>query len=263
MAIKNWERIHNTKANSLVIASHLDGLQNNLPLETTIKEIFTKNGMLDVYLSKRDNPEENKISIANLLLKRLIDQFNQVSTNIIGESSKLRILHLTNSNTEMEKYLTQISNAKHRGALSQLRLSSHSLEIERGRYTQTPPEHRFCAYCKDIIGKNIVENEEHFIFYCPMSEELSRQFMPNSGTKHAHMTDEQKLVHLLNGKKEIHKMAKYLYLAFEHRKTTLDVLKYIQNLTAEVECQVKDKKVKYKISKVSNAGLKTTLMKIA
>ena len=56
--------------------------------------------------------------------------------------------------------------------------------------------------------------------------------------------------------------AKYIFLALEHRKTTLGVLKFIQNLTDEVVSQGRNNKTEtYKISDVSNVGLKLTLTK--
>ena len=261
MAIKNWERIHDQKANPIIIASHIDALQCDLPWESRIRDTFTKNGMLDAYLAKRDNPDNNKISIANMLLKRQIDQFNQTSMETIRESNKLRILRLLKQNLGREAYLTEISNSNHRRAMTQFRLSSHALEIERGRYNNTPSEKRFCTYCKDMIGREIVEDEEHFIFHCPISKELREKCTPIV-TQKSHLRDEQKLVHILSNKYDIKTTAKYIYLAQEHRKTTLDVLKFIQNLTDEVVSQVRNNKNEtYKISDISNVGLKMTLTK--
>ena len=260
MAIKNWERIHNLKANPMIIASHIDAMQGDLPWEASIRETFNKNGMLDTFLAKRDNPLNNKVSIANLLLKRQVDQFHQTSMDAIGQSSKLRILSLLKQNPGKETYLTEINNPNHRCAMAQLRLSSHTLEIERGRYNNTPPEKRFCTYCKDMMGREVVENEEHFVFDCPLSEELRENLISNLVAHKTHLSDEKKLVYILSNKNGIKTTAKYTFLAFEHRKTTLDVLKYIQNLTEEVVSQVRDNKTeKYAISDVSNNGLKITL----
>ena len=146
--------------------------------------------------------------------------------------------------------------------MTQFRLSSHTLEIERGRYDKTPPEKRFCTYCKDMTGRKIVEDEEHFTFHCPLSEELREKFMPNLVSQKTHLRDDQKLVYILSNKYDIKATAKYIFLALEHRKTTLDVLKFIQNLTDEVVSQGRNNKTgTYEISDVSNVGLKITLTK--
>ena len=73
MAVKNWERIHLKKANPLLIASHAYALRKELPRETTIRNIFASNGLLDTYLYQLSNTEDNRRSIANTLFKRLID----------------------------------------------------------------------------------------------------------------------------------------------------------------------------------------------
>ena len=48
---------------------------------------------------------------------------------------------------------------------SRFRLSSHDLEIERGRYgaKSTPPDERLCNLC----NLNEVEDELHFLMICP------------------------------------------------------------------------------------------------
>ena len=146
--------------------------------------------------------------------------------------------------------------------MTRFRLSSHSLEIKRGRYNQTPPEKRFCTYCTDIIGREIFQNEEHFILHCPLYEEVRKNLLPCLSALKIHLTDEQKLIHILSNKRDLSETAKYIFLASEHRKTTLDVLKFIQNLTTEIENLVKNGKTQsYKISEVSNTGLKILLMK--
>jgi hypothetical protein len=63
----------------------------------------------------------------------------------------------------MEPYL-QLREYHICQAISKLRMSSHPLAIERGRYTRpkTPIEERLCVLC----GKADIENEEHFIYVC-------------------------------------------------------------------------------------------------
>ena len=260
MAIKNWERIHNQKANPILIASHMDAIQRDLPWESSIRQVFASNGLLDLYLSKRDNSDD-KISIANILLKRQLDQFNQIAQETIEGSNKLRMLNLLKQNPGREAYLTDITNSNHRRALTKFRLSSHTLEIERGRYNQTPPEKRFCIYCKNMTGKEAVENEEHFLFHCPMSKELRIKYLPKSVIENICLTDKQKLIHIMTNK-NISTTAKYIFLASEHRKTTLDVLKFMQDLITEVASLDRNSiKESYEITKVSNDGLKIVITK--
>jgi hypothetical protein len=51
--------------------------------------------------------------------------------------------------------------------LTKLRISAHSLAIEKGRYNNTPKEQRFCKHCPTSV-----ENESHFILYCSRFDNL-------------------------------------------------------------------------------------------
>ena len=57
----------------------------------------------------------------------------------------------------MEKNLDLITHTRYRIAITRLRTSSHTLEIERDRHTvpRTPNERLCCVY-------KLVEDEEHF-----------------------------------------------------------------------------------------------------
>ena len=49
----------------------------------------------------------------------------------------------------MEPHLSMATNYKYRDAMTKLRASSHTLEVERGRYTnpKTPLADRLCSVC--------------------------------------------------------------------------------------------------------------------
>ena len=82
----------------------------------------------------------------------------------------LRTYALMKSNFNTETYLLKVKNRKYRSAISKLRTSSHTLEIERGRYThpKTPVDSRLCVHCDEI------EDEIHFVTECTLySEERS------------------------------------------------------------------------------------------
>ena len=78
----------------------------------------------------------------------------------------LRTYRLFKIGFECESYLSLVKNSKYRIALSTFRTSCHSLEVERGRYTNpiTPLERRLCFVCREI------EDEIHFIMHCQLFE---------------------------------------------------------------------------------------------
>ena len=59
---------------------------------------------------------------------------------------------------------------QHRASVTRLRISSHNLYIERGRYVNPPipRELRWCVYCYLQNNKKVVENELHALLECPL-----------------------------------------------------------------------------------------------
>ena len=67
----------------------------------------------------------------------------------INNNPILRTYNLFKKEFKWECYLNWVKNPKYRKALTKFRLSSHTLEIERGRHTNptTPLEQRQCRIC--------------------------------------------------------------------------------------------------------------------
>ena len=77
-------------------------------------------------------------------------------------TTKNRLYSTIKISFQMEPYLRQIQNVKHRVALTRLRCSSHHLAIETGRWRKppVPTEERRCQLCR------IVEDEYHLVVQC-------------------------------------------------------------------------------------------------
>ena len=118
--------------------------------------------------------------------------------------------------------------------MSRLRLCSHSLQSERGRYDDTDKDKRHCQYCK-AHGKEAVEDEAHFLVSCPQHNELRKTFLPQITLLNSSLSDENKLTQILADSKNIKSVAKFIYLAFEDRKISLEVLGSIDALIVIVD----------------------------
>ena len=127
-----------------------------------------------------------------------MDQFHQTSLEAIKTSSKMKTLSLLKVEPGRESYLTEVTNPRHRRALSKLRLSSHTLEVERGRWytTESSKKERFCTFCKQK-GLEKVEDEQHFLLKCPMSKELRDEFLPKEILNNRHLSDDEKFTQIL------------------------------------------------------------------
>ena len=64
-----------------------------------------------------------------------------------GASSILRTYATFKQTFEMDFYFENVDQFWYRNAITKLRVSSHALEIERGRYCGLSVEERVCEYC--------------------------------------------------------------------------------------------------------------------
>ena len=261
IAIRNWERIQEGNANILLASSHSDACKQNLPWASNVKEIFARNGLLETYLLKIAEPELSfDKSIADILLEKLVDQYNQTAFCSFENSNRLRVFKQLKNKTGTESYLNEVHISKHRVALTKLRLSAHTLEIEVGRYNKTEPKDRLCCYCK-TMGKREVEDETHFLINCPQYKELRETFLPLNVLNNSNLSDEGKMIKIMSDTKTYKSLAKFTCQAFENRKDNLEVIKSIQEMVDFTENNTAIPTSEYNISKLSNSGLKMTISK--
>ena len=113
-------------------------------------------------------------------------------------------------------------------------MSSHDLEIERGRYDSKlkPPKERLCPYCR-TLGFSLSEDEVHFFSVCPMyNKNRNRLFSfmedlyPNVNT----LTDKDKFVWHMSQENEetICKVANYIFTCFKMRKRFSKTIPLVQ-----------------------------------
>ena len=151
----------------------------------------------------------------------LVDRYKQHWLEEVNTMSSLDSYCLYKTELVLEKYFSAIPNERHLRVYTAFRLHSHSLQIERGRYTQplTPRNMRLCMFC----DKGVVEDEAHFLLACNAYSELRRSFIPNK-----YITNRPTLA--LYGKLMrdgdpvvIKGVAKFLYFAFELRNSLIAV----------------------------------------
>ena len=115
-------------------------------------------------------------------------------------------------------HLHLIKEQRYRIALSRLRTSSHTLEIERGRHDRPkkPIEARLCSTC------SLVEDEQHFVCACLVNREI-RAFMYDkiSGiySNFIHLNDEYKFIFLManTDRRILNWLGKFVYQSFQIR----------------------------------------------
>ena len=94
-------------------------------------------------------------------------------------SSKLSFYDSIKNKFGQESYLNLCKGFSRRCSTTQLRISAHDLEIERGRYSNTPREKRICMWCKTSMGVETVEDEAHVLFNCDLYEKYRSKLIKN------------------------------------------------------------------------------------
>ena len=117
-------------------------------------------------------------------------------------------------NFDLQPYLTICKVKKIRNAFTRLRVASHRLEIEAGRWNKpnaTPVIDRKCKTC------NVLEDEFHFILECKLYTVIRKNYINKYYWNRPNM---QKLISLINSQNEndVRKLALFIYKAFDIRK---------------------------------------------
>ena len=109
--------------------------------------------------------------LKDIELQRWLSEINNDTRKDANQSNKMRTYRLfkTIDNYKCENYLHQVTNTRHRIALTKLRLSNHKLAIgEIGRYSRPFKKRakRICPICNIAM-----EDECHFLNICPAYQE--------------------------------------------------------------------------------------------
>ena len=166
ICIKNWCRITRNKCNKIVLDSFTNSITNKLSWPLRIREEFSIIGLLDTFLAA-GSTDHAEITF----FQRTRDIFHQTGFAQKRDSnSKLRTYSLFKTDIGPEKYLTEITNLQDRTNLTKIRLSNHTLMIEKGRHQKIDKSLRFCPFCK-----NCIEDELHFVMVCPVYKHQRNQ----------------------------------------------------------------------------------------
>ena len=235
-SVKNWERIKQNSCNVVLRDAYEEATREKLVWIESIKHTFQSNGLLENFLSMEEETDEVKRPY-NILFNRLKDQFKQTTLENIKESSKLKLYSKVKTELKAERYLSDITNTRHRTALTRLRLSSHNLNIETGRYTETDPDDRsdrMCTFCKKEE-----EDETHFLISCPMYNDLRQTHLTDFNTiLTSTLSDQEKTLKLLLAD-NVCVVAKFIFHAFERRNMLLDSLFIIDSMIDKIDHQEK------------------------
>ena len=140
----------------------------------------------------------------------------------IEHKNKLHTYRKFKNIFHLEPHLLYL-NKEERHTLTKFRISSHRLEVERGRYFGLKFENRICKLCNDHV-----EDEEHFMISCKKNLEHIRvdylNFITNKYPNFQFLSNELKFIWLLISEDRLimSSVAKLLVKLFEKRYTLLN-----------------------------------------
>ena len=151
-------------------------------------------------------------SFISLCKQRLNDQFIQKWSEEINSSSRADTYKLF-SDFGFKPYLNDVTVTKFRKSFTRLRLSSHRLEVEVGRWhkpNKIPRNERKCRIC------NTLEDEFHFLFECSLYSDIRKIYIKPHFWRYPNMI---KFIELMKSDDTttIRKLANYVHKSFEIR----------------------------------------------
>ena len=216
--LKYWAHLLNDR-NTMVYKAYLM-LKNDLEQNITynrlnwsfqIKSILDELGLSYVWIHQDDI-----VIPLGLIKERLKDHYLQLWRASLESSSRLDHYKIYKHTFEFEQYLDNLQDTKQRNCITKLRLSSHHLEIELGRYDGTPKQLRKCRLC----SLNAIESEFHFLLVCPCYSIIRRKYF---STYYCHWPTLQKFksVMSLNNTKHLIQLSKFIIDATKIREHLL------------------------------------------
>ena len=150
------------------------------PLTSNPVTPFNATLMEDMMLhTKKAKPIESKKFRIGKIMAYLTDHFKKNWEHQKSTSSKLSFYHSIKSKFGREPYLETCKGFSRRYCTTQLRISAHDLQIERGRYSNTPRENRICTWCQTSMGISKIEDESHVLYECDLYAKYRSKLITN------------------------------------------------------------------------------------
>ena len=217
--IKYWFKIlsaHNNKYIKVVyelMLRDIELLPRKVNWASLVRHLLMTLGFYDVWLGQGVG---NYDEFMTALKQRLTDNFVQNWHSRLEDSSRA-VFYRSIASFHFQPYLEHINVSKFSQALSKLRISSHRLEIEAGRWVRPhsiPVNDRKCAVCQ------VLEDEYHFVLECRMYTELRRKYISKY---YWHRPSMFKFVELINtcNTRYLKNLGAFVYQAFKTRTQQL------------------------------------------
>ena len=123
------------------------------------------------------------------------DKFHQLVFRFSRKSYKLCNYSKFKTNFGPEKYLCILKSFEQRRNFTRFRISSHRLQIERGRYLGALRQDRLCLRCTS--GE--IDDEKHFLISCSTCPEIRTEMFSriNNICQNFHVLNPEQKLHCI------------------------------------------------------------------
>ena len=151
----------------------------------------------------------------DLAKQLLMETFKIKWSNDVMSQNKLDVYRLVKQNFCAENYVKLNFKKQIRSVITQLRAGCLPIKIELGRYQNIHRDQRLCKQCK----QNHIENELHFIFYCPKFDQIRHDLLSSlNATCGSNASDAEKIKCLFTSSLLL-KTGKFIIDALKERST--------------------------------------------
>ena len=222
--IKYWVKLLSTDYNKFTkkvyctLLHDCDRYPNKKSWCSLLKDLICSLGYYEVWVFQGVG---NDKSFLYNVRQRLTDNFIQ-NWNSRLENSSRALFYKNIASFRLQPYLKACNIKKFRFSLSRLRMSSHRLNIESGRWSKPTPipiDQRICNIC------HVLEDEFHFVLQCEAYIDIREMYIPLYYRRRPNM---HKFVQLINTDNQtlLRKLSIFIYKAFMIRSTNL----YVNNV---------------------------------
>lgn len=217
--IKYWFKILSVPNNKYIkkvynlMLMDLELLPNKVNWASLLRNLLMSLGFHEVWLQQGVG---NTNIFLSLVKQRLTDTFIQGWQERLTNSSRAKFYSVI-AIFQFQPYLENINILKFSQAFSKLRMSSHRLEVEAGRWIRPnsiPFDERKCTVCGRI------EDEYHFVLECSLYKDLRVKYLSPYYWKRPSMLKFIELINTTNVKC-MRKLTAFIYHAFKCRTELL------------------------------------------
>ena len=196
-----------------LMLNDIDTRVNTVNWASLLRHLLSSLGFHEVWVNQGVG---NYNAFIALLKQRLTDTFIQNWRSRLDEPTRVTF-YKAFAVFQLQPYLDMVNVNKFSNAFSRLRVSSHRLEVESGRWVKPvriPFDERKCVNC------SVLEDEYHFILECPLYSDLRKKYISKYYWLRPNMF---KFLELLKSTStgRIRNLSCYVYHAFNQRTNLL------------------------------------------